>query len=112
MAQMLCRYCGKECKKRNATVYGREAVDKIKVGEPCPRSTHKTWQQYDSGTGKIVLAIRRKRWEDDDNYVHAEVWVGDYKYWGSEDAPFCRQKCAEFFAVAAVRAGYEIKRKA
>lgn len=57
----------------------------------------------------VIKAVRRRKRIASWGATH-EVWLGGFYNHGEREAPFCRAKCAVSFAVAAVKAGYVMKR--
>lgn len=100
--QPRCCYCNKPIARYWQTGWpdGENPAPTPKVGEPFPASR-------DNPPGPIVLEVKehpskyRGRWM---------AFAGQYRVYGSKEAPFCRLACAALMGVSAVRAGYRVTR--
>ena len=124
----VCVYCGGRCRKWVLTmivphgetpkVFQAERDDHYWAKQNGRKILQITRRRYKSG-GKSVVPIFDKSLppgkdvvggKDVETPVFEEVscWLGDY-FHSSEF--FCKNKCAEAFGAAAVRAGYRMRRK-
>lgn len=96
--ELLCLFCGRECQRLWWT---RPVGHPVTIGQPLlPEVRDDGIYAHALGAGEAALEVRPQRGRRD-RFI--EVWTGSWTYYGTKDAPFCRRRCAESYAVEAAR---------
>lgn len=96
--ELVCLFCGRTCRR---WWHVRPVDHPVVVGQPLTAEERTDGlYAHTGGTGELVLEVRAGR---GGARGRIEVWTGSFFYYGSKDAPFCRLKCAEHYAVQAAR---------
>jgi hypothetical protein len=97
--ERLCLFCGRPCKR---WWHDRPADHPVKVGEPLTAEVRpEGYYARTGGTGEIVREVRKAKRRRMSPTI--EVWTGKFLHYGTSDAPFCRLRCAESYAIEAAR---------